>query len=172
MKALILFILPLMLSVQDKRITGEMHITAEDAAGRKNTIICGVHREASGDFDVQLGELPVPPVPTDDMFDFRFRDSPGKTKFASTGSYMDIRAYTSDVQIDTFVVQVRTESNQYPIRCTWPTNFSIICDSARLIVSPGKHTQTVDMLQQFEWVIEGPDIDTALIVRYGIRDDR
>lgn len=95
-----------------------LRVFVTDAAGSAHVIVLGHHDEASDDFDIALGESPVPPVPFDLVFDARFVDRPGVPRVPETGAYRDIRKH-GEARIDTFLIRVQPVNNAWPVELRW-----------------------------------------------------
>ncbi|MFN0157189.1 MAG: hypothetical protein ACKVRP_03845 [Bacteroidota bacterium] len=140
-----------------------------DAAGVSNSLVIGFHIDATGGYDLQLGEMPVPPLPLENVFDARIVDVPGRERMPSTGSYVDMRKLVALSQVDTFVIRFRTAVESYPITFSWDPEASELCESLTLKYHDGRQEYEVDMLSTNEWVVKDSTITSCRIVWYGVK---
>lgn len=95
-------------------------IDVADRQGNHNSVRIGVHARATNGFDQELGERPIPPVPTVPAFDIRITDPlRQKGRYAGLDAYTDFRAYRSEAQADTFVIRFQPTLDYYPVTFRW-----------------------------------------------------
>lgn len=94
-------------------------LRAADAGGNSCVIVLAYHDDASMQYDIALGEKPIPPIPAVEAFDVRFLDPPGIRRTPPTGSYRDIRPRAPVARIDTFRIRVQPQNGAFPVRLSW-----------------------------------------------------
>ncbi len=120
-------------------------LTMRDVQGHQHTIIFGVDPQATYGFDAELGEQPIPPVPTVPAFDVRFLDAQGRKQYAYDGAYVDVRAYTSRAQADTFYVGFQPAEGLFPVEFSWPLDEVLQFDEAILQYDDHGSSTRIDM---------------------------
>jgi hypothetical protein len=143
-------------------------LTVSDATGRVHTVSMGVHSSATDTMDYVLGELPVPPPPSESSFDVRFLNGPGHPPGAGTGSYVDIRPYHFPGQIDSFIVNFRTEVSDYPMEFTFTGTLDSLCDSV-VVLLDRQGVQERASVTGGGWRVGDPRITRAMIIRHGVK---
>jgi hypothetical protein len=147
-------------------------LTATDAAGATHTVRLGAHAGGTHEFDTNLGEFPVPPVPFPDMFDLRVLDHPDHPREPRTGTYTEIRPFVSASQADSFIVRVVTAPDAYPLKLVFSPDPGTVCDSLTLLYpSAGQYLRAaVDSSRS--WSLSDPTITALLVIRHGVKFPR
>lgn len=117
---LVLFQLFLVSQSTFAQLSIKVPLTVRDIVGHRHSITFGVDARATYGFDVDLGEMPIPPVPGVPAFDVRFLDPEGRKQYPYEGAYIDLRPYFSPAQSDTFHVHFQPSANKYPVYVKWP----------------------------------------------------
>lgn len=147
-------------------------LTVRDAVGVSTTLILGTDSLATEEYDIALGELPVPPVPSEEIFDARFVSLPGRPRTPDTGSYTDLRRLRSPAQVDSFGIVLRTASDAYPITVSVDSAAAGRCDSLCLLLPRNGH-YTRELLKEGRTLTIGESTThEVILVRYGIRTPR
>ncbi len=143
-------------------------LTASDAKGNTHAVSLGSHLSATDSMDHGLGELPVPPVPVEGAFDVRLLDAPGHSRGSVTGSYADLRPFIAETQVDTFLLAFQTTPDAYPLRFTFAPGDTALRDSVAVVLERGKELERIRP-DNDGWSIADRGVQTALIIRYGVR---
>lgn len=167
-----IFISALLLLAGGENLSARISLTATDKSGNQHTIVCGSHPAASLGYDTQLGELPVPPVPSNDMFDVRFLDPPALIRQPSSGSYIDVRPPFPNSHIDTFVIRIRTQAESYPIRVRWSLETVNDIPRSNLIRTIADSTISIDMVEQSEIFIRDNLVEQLVLIRSAVGAER
>jgi len=149
-----------------------VELRASDATGVTHTISFGFHPDATEGYDLQFGELPVPPAPFDTMFDVRFLDPPGKKRVPPSGSYVDIRGSSATQEADTFHISLRTRTDCYPLVLAWSESIGTSFHQPLLLYSSGDSVHVLDMARTTSWKVTDPSITSCRVVVKGSRPGR
>lgn len=126
-------------------MTDALRLRAEDAGGRSAVITLGYDAHASDGYDVELSEMPIPPIPSVQAFDFRFVDRTWLHRKPETGSYTDIRSPRNDAGVDTFLVRFQPQNDAWPARISWDENTIQRFSSATLLLRKPGGEERIDM---------------------------
>ncbi len=129
--------------------------------GAKNdTLVYGIHPDATNGIDVDLGEVERPPVPVTGVFDVRFVSR--TVTSLGTGVKLDLRKNFFTVnQADTFVVRIQSGVGGSPIALTWNAGLTAFAGTLRLVNHPSFNDPdehpiiNVNMLNQTSYIIPG-----------------
>jgi hypothetical protein len=143
-------------------------LTVSDAAGHTHTISMGAHSASTDTMDYVLGELPVPPVPSEETFDVRFVDTPDRNRRSGTGSYVDLRPYSSRAQADSFVVKFQTAANAHPMDFAFTGSLDSLCDSVVVLLDNHGVPERASVIRG-RWRVADPGISRAVIIRHGVK---
>jgi hypothetical protein len=141
-------------------------LKALDHSGNNHSIVFGIDPEATYGYDKSLGEAPIPPSPPLGIFDFRFKDIPGKRRIPSEGTYTDIREATNKAQCDTFVVYCQASNNSYPLTITLEGNANKWCDSIIVETTLNNTGYRLNMLKKKQFIVYSEDQSTQKIIVY------
>lgn len=123
-----------MLLTNDHFSKYRLTLNAVDQDGNRHTLVFGIDPSATYGYERNLDEKSIPPSPPYGIFDFRFKDIPGKRRIPSEGSYIDIREAKNTAQCDTFIVYCQASNNRYPMSITLDGDSELCTDS--IIVEP------------------------------------
>jgi hypothetical protein len=126
-------------------VTDALQLRAEDAGGRSAVITLGYDAHASDGYDVELAEMPIPPIPSVQAFDFRFVDRSWLHRKPETGSYSDIRSPHRDAGVDTFLVRFQPQNDAWPARISWDEHTIQRFSSATLLLNKADGEERIDM---------------------------
>ncbi len=151
---LVLVVLP-SVSIQGQSLT--IPLIVSNNGSDADTLIFGVHSEATACLDTTLGEMELPPTPASIIFDARFVDSyfPPPCCCLGTGSKVDLRSVTTPTQVDTYLVQAQAGSGGGPLTLSWPDLSSSFSGSITLIGDNGPPIVPIDMKAQSTWSTPG-----------------
>lgn len=122
----------------------------------------GVNTHAHYCYDVALGELKLPPPAPG--FDVRLADTrTGSGKCLIDGTYIDIRPFFFEAQVDTYKISLRANENYYPIQIMWQD----LSDKYSGPVTLTTLEDTVDMLSTTQYLISNPEIAVVRIFAAG-----
>jgi hypothetical protein len=144
-----------------------MHFSMMDKTGRNFSLTFGSDPNATDGFDQAFGEAPIPPSPPPGIFELRFLDRPGHPRVPGDGSYIDIRPFRSDTQVDTFIVHFQTANEAYPITFSW--DHVRDCDSAFVQCRIGDSILRVNMQKQKSLQMDDEGESKLVIICYGAR---
>jgi hypothetical protein len=133
------------LCANDNILKYRLTLHAFDQEGNSHSIIFGIDPAASYGYDGHLDEKPIPPSPPLGIFDFRFKDLPGRGRIPSEGSYIDIRKATGKAQCDTFIVYAQASNNKYPMTVTLEGDRKLYTDSIVVEAFPKSMTERIDL---------------------------
>jgi len=141
-------------------------LKALDHSGNNHSIVFGLDPAATYGYDKSLGEAPIPPSPPLGIFDFRFKDIPGRRRIPSEGTYTDIREATSKAQCDTFIVYCQASNNSYPMTITLEGNATQWCDSIIVETTLKDIGYRVDLVKKKQLIVYSEDQSTQKIFVY------
>ena len=142
--AMMAFFFPRAVSAQTA-LTDSLQLRGEDAGKRSTTIVLGYHPAATEGFDVEFSEMPVPPVPAVQAFDFRFVDRKWLHREPATGTYADVRPLRATADADTFFVRLQPQNEAFPVRISWDSRQISAYAEATIVIAHADGTRTVDM---------------------------
>jgi len=144
-------------------------ITASDTENHKHTLYFGFQPNATYGFDVPLGEMPIPPVPSVQAFDVRFLDPSRRKQFPGDGAYMDIRPFQSRTQTDTFFIHAQPANGSFPVTFSWPEGLDEYFDTILLTYHHEGSAHTIDMTKQVTFAITGTEYNFFTVVTSGLK---
>lgn len=157
-------------------LSGDLHsepiripITASDNENHRLTLYLGFHPDATYGFDRELGEFPIPPIPTVKAFDVRFLDPAHRKQFPGDGAYIDIRQYVSRTQADTFFIHAQPANDSFPLTFSWPEGLGAYFNTVSLTCREDGSTSIIDMARQTKFAVTKEGFGSLIIITSGVK---
>lgn len=132
----------------------------------QDTVVIGLHPQATYGIDAALGEEELPPMPPSGVFDLRSVGLTGHTTTTPEGMgeglALDLRTYTGPSQRDTFRIRFQAGDGGYPITVTWPDNLKQLAGTLTIKPQGG---DVSDMLTTTSLVISDDAATLVTIIR-------
>ncbi len=137
-----------------------------------DTLHFGLQPTATFCRDVALGELEMPPVPPNGVFDTRFIDPrrDGDFECFSHGVTLDFRPPLNPAQIDTYRVKFQPGPAGYPLTFSWPPLGPYYDGAVTLHDGLTGTIVSVNMKTQNSYVLTQPIVHELFIVAGGTTD--
>lgn len=146
-----------------------MHLRMMDSTGRQFVLTYGTDPNATDGYDEAFGEVPLPLLPPVGDFELRFLDSPGHQRVPGGGAYIDVRAFRSTTQVDTFIIHFQTAVRAFPVTFSWDGISPRSCDSVCVLYRAGETNEIINMARQRALAIHDESVSNLMVIKYGAR---
>ncbi len=142
-------------------------LVVHDVAGHFRLLKFGLDSRATYELEREFGEMLIPPIPPEPIFDARFADLPNRRRLGGTGTETDIRKLYASTQTDTFVVRIQAAEDALPLRLSWIVSGTASCKQLLVRFSSEGEEKLYDATDFSPFYIRDSSVSALTIILHG-----